>query len=403
MGLARWISAGLAGALAWVAATAAGAAPFRPAHDDEVLERLPAPLTAGRAQFRALRSTRARAASDLPSALARADGYIRIGREESDPRLYSYAEGVLRRWSDGPDPPPAVLLRRATIRQFRHDFGGALDDLDTLAASGYRDPQVWLLKASILRIQGRYAAAMDSCARLAAYGDRLVTVTCAAEVESLGGDGGAALESLTRAVEASGSGSPADLSASDVLVWSQGVLAGIAERQGQAEAAERWRRAVLARDPDNAFALAAYGDFLLEQGRPAEAVRLLEPHQGVDALLLRLAMAEAAVDPARARRLAPQIQARFDAVRARGDRPHLGDEARFELVLRRRPEVAYRLAEANWRTIREPRDALILAQSALATGQASAARSTLRRLAGHDVNDRRLAGLRARLQDLAAR
>lgn len=375
---------------------AARAEPFRPASDAQVLERLPLGLKTHRSELRKLQQARSASANDLGRALTLADFYIRVGRDEADPRLYSYAEGVLRRWSDTPDPPASVVLRRATIRQFRHDFDGALDDLNALIARGRVDPQVWLLKASVLRIQGRYAAAMDSCAPLTSYRDQLVALTCASEIQSLGGDSRTALVNLTRAVEAGSLGS-VDGSSFNVLAWSQRVLAGVAEREGASAAAEKWYRATLAMTPDDARALAAYADFLLDQHRPADARRLLEPYRNVDGLLLRLAMAESQSPTGSAASLLPVLQSRFDAARARGDLPHLGDEARFELTLRRRPDVAFRYALENWRLLREPSDALILARSALATDDPAAAKAAVRALSGHDINDRRLAAMRARL------
>jgi hypothetical protein len=154
--------------------------------------------------------------------------------------------------------------------------------------------------------------------------------------------------------------------------------------------------------PDDARALAAYADFLLDQKRPADARRLLEPHQNSDGLLLRLALAESQSPSGGGLGLVPVLQSRFDASRARGDRPHLGDEARFELALRRRPDVAFRYARENWRLLREPRDALVLAQSALASGDPRDAKVALDQLSGQDVNDRRLVPLRARLMDRAS-
>lgn len=379
----------------------ARAEPYRPARDDQVLERLPPALTANRSELRKLQQARLSADTDLGRALILADFYIKVGRDESDPRLYSYAEGVLRRWSDAADPPASVMLRRATIRQFRHDFDGALDDLNALIARGQVDPQVWLLKASVLRIQGRYAAALDSCTHLAAYADQLVALTCASEIQSLGADSRAALANLTRAVEARSLGK-VDGPSSNVLAWSELVLAGMAEREGASAAAETWYRATLAMTPNDAHALAAYADFLLDQHRPADVRGLLESHQNMDGLLLRLALAESQNPSGPGLRLVPMLQSRFDAARARGDRPHLGDEARFELVLRRRPDVALRYARENWRLLREPRDALILAQSALATDDPAAAKAALGQLAGHDINDRRLIALRARLMDRAS-
>jgi hypothetical protein len=395
---------GLSAALACVALGLGGAsvaAPYRPTNDDQVLEHLPAGVTGAAAQLRALQRSHAAAPRDLDRALALAEFYARLGRTEADPRLYSYAEGVIRPWSAEALPPPRVVLLRARILQFRHAFDAALDDLDGLIGRGVDDPQVWLLKASILKVQGHYAAAMDSCAHLQTYRDPLVPLTCAAEVQSLGGDARAALANLSKPLELRPRAPSDDPGVGSVTAWSEQVLAGIAEREGDVRSAERWYRAALALTPDDAYTLTAYCDFLLDQRRPAEVKGLAERRQAIDGLFLRLALAEHELDPAEARRLDFKVQARFDAVRARGDQPHLGEEARFELVLRGNSKTAYRYALANWKLLREPRDAMILAQAALATGDGRAARDALRQLAAQDVNDVRLARVEAGLKALA--
>lgn len=390
-----------AGLLAATWLQGASAEPRRPARDDEILERTPRALVVKRVQLGAGRLAQQSQRADLSSALDLADGYIQTGREEADPRFYAYAEAALKPWLAKAEPPAAVRLRRAAIRQFRHDFSGALDDLNTLIAEEYDDPQVWLLKASVLRVQGRYAPAMDACLRLGAMAQRLVALTCAAEVQSLGGDGAAALLTLSDAVARAADRTVVAPAPPEVLAWSQGVLAGIAERQGQAALAERWYRASLATAPDQAHVRLAYADLLLAQGRAGEVVGLVEGREAGDGFLLRLALAKAVLTKAANGPLTGRVQARFDALRARGEPPHLADAARFELYLRRRPKAAYDLALENWRVLREPADALILAQAALATGEPAAARTALRALSRQDLHDQRLTPLRTRLSRLA--
>ena len=97
-----------------------------PARDDEVLEELPRRLAS---TARALRAERARLADDprnLGLALAFAWRAIEAGRAEADPRFFGWAEGALAPWLAAPEPAPAARLVRATLRQNRHDFAGAL-------------------------------------------------------------------------------------------------------------------------------------------------------------------------------------------------------------------------------------------------------------------------------------
>ena len=60
------------------------------------------------------------------------------------------------------------------------------------------------------------------------------------------------------------------------------------------------------------------------------------------------------------------LQDRFDAARRRGDSVHLREEARFSLELLRRPGGGARARAPNWATQREPADARILLEAALA-------------------------------------
>ena len=65
---------------------------------------------------------------------------------------------------------------------------------------------------------------------------------------------------------------------------------------------------------------------------------------------------------------------RFADAARRGDKLHLGEEARFELSLRDNPVRALELAAENWALLqREPRDARIFLEAAVATKNPQAA------------------------------
>ena len=80
-------------------------------------------------------------------------------------------------------------------------------------------------------------------------------------------------------------------------------------------------RAALAQDPGDAYAKGAFADFLLDAGRHAEVVALLDGDTRNDALLLRLAQAEKALSATseRFRLHAGWLADRFAAARRRGD------------------------------------------------------------------------------------
>ena len=97
------------------------------------------------------------------------------------------------------------------------------------------------------------------------------------------------------------------------------------------------------------------------------------------------------------------LEARFAAARERGDETHLATEARLKLDLRQQPVEALQLAQRNWaQRQREPQDARLLLEAALAAGQPAAAHEVLDWLARVKLEDRRLAELSRRLREFSS-
>jgi len=92
-----------------------------------------------------------------------------------------------------------------------------------------------------------------------------------------------------------------------------------------------------------------------------------------------------------------ELRARFEAARARGDRVHLREEARFYSELLRQPREALRLAQENWKVQKEPADARILVETAIGAGDRAAAQPVIDWMKRNGVEDAMLAGLVQRL------
>ena len=114
---------------------------------------------------------------------------------------------------------------------------------------------------------------------------------------------------------------------------------------------------------------------------------MLQHETRADGLLLRLAIAEQALSLPSFRDHAAMLTARFSASRNRGTNVHEREEARFTLALLRNPQQALSLAQTNWHVQREPADARILLESALAAGNRAAAQSVLDWLSMNHVDD----------------
>jgi hypothetical protein len=369
---------------------AASAAPFTPRADDVVLETLP---TASNPVARALAAERralALAPRDLARATALAWRHVEAARREGDPRYLGVAEGLLAPWIARESPPAPVLLLRATLRQNRHDFAGAEADLAALLAREPRDAQAWLTRAVVSRVRGDLAGARASCARLLPLADALTATTCLADVAALSGRAALAERALVRALGATPDAPDPQRQ------WALVTLAEVRERRGDARGAEASYRAALAVAADG-YTLAAYADFLLDARRPAEVLVLLAERPSADGLLLRRALAERALRAPALAASVRELRARFAASRARGESLHAGEEARFELAFgdARRALV---LARRNFAVQREPRDARVLLEAALAVRDPRAAAPALAMLAATRLEDARLARLAARIR-----
>ena len=380
----------------------AHAAPFTPGADGQVLERLPARATDPRARDLArLREAWRAQPQNLDSALRLARAYYDAVAAEGDPRYIGYAQAALQPWWNDPAPPPGVRVQRAVLRQFDHRFEAALADLDAALQADPELADAWAWRAAIHLVRADYAQARRSCEGLASRAPRLIGVACTAQVDAVTGRAAAAASSLQAALEAQ---TDVDLAQ---RLWALTRLAETHERIGAWTAAEAAFRDGLAVGRDDVYLLAAYADFLLDRGRPAEVQLLLKDRGRADVLLLRQALAARALgspNAPQAAALGRELDARFAAARARGDTTHQKEEARYLLGLRAHEpaslQAALTLAGSNFAEQREPADARLLLEAALAARDRSAAEPALKWMTESRIESVALAGLASRVKGL---
>jgi Tfp pilus assembly protein PilF len=283
-------------------------------------------------------------------------------------------------------------LLRATIRQSLHDFEGALGDLDRLVALGPDDPQAWLARAVVLTVRGRYAEARDSCAPLGRLAGPLVTAACTAPIDSLTGH---AKDAYLALHDAYAKAAPT-IATDGERAWVLSILGEIAARAGDDTAAVRDFETALQASPGDAYAKAGLADLLLDLGRAADVARLLDGQLEDDNLLLRLVIAEGALGtPSHAEHEA-LLASRYAASEERGDVVHRREQARFALAVRHDAQKALTLARASWGAQKEPADARIFIEAALAAGDPAAARPVVDFLSESHAEEPRLVALASR-------
>jgi hypothetical protein len=364
---------GSAGLAMLLAALQPAAAPYVPQSDSQSLQTLPQrPGDAGWREQRALRQAWAADPQDAGKAAALAGRYIAEAMASGDPRLAGRAQAVLAPWWTAAAPSPAVRVARAMVLQYGHQFDAASADLRAALAQQPDLAEGWAWLAAISLVRADLAQARNACQRLAALATPLIGTACLAQLDSLGGEPAAAAAALHQALQAD---READ---AEQRLWALTRLAEAEQRAGRLDAAEDAFRQALALRADDAYLLAAYADLLLDLGRPAAVMVLLQGRGRADALLLRAAIAAKALGRPEAARWRAELAARFDAAALRGDGLHQKEQARFKLVLQGDAPRALQLAAQNFELQREPSDARLLFEAALAARQPDAAAPALR-------------------------
>ena len=366
----------------------AHAVPIVPQRDDEVIDVLPA-VKGGRADERRLRQQLAQHPRDDVLALAVAQRYLDQAHELGDPRFAGMAMSAISGWTDEASTPDTVLLMRATLQQYLHEFDAAAASLQRLVgrANGTPQPQAWLTLATVRRVQGRYADSDAACRQVGHAGAALHAQACLAENASLRGDAVRARVAFQRLI-----GDTRQTNAT--RAWLTTSLAELEQRDGHADAADAAFQAALKLAPD-AYATLAYADFLIEQRRPAQALLVLKDQVRSDAVLLRLAIAGKQVGAPSAAADAAEMRERIALANERPDAQvfHGREQAMFALWVERDASRAWQLARVNAAHQREPLDLLVLAQAARAQGDPASLQEAKRLTAEIGLRDIRAEGV----------
>src|SRR5262249_37073533 len=188
---------------------------------------------------------------------------------EGDPRYVGYAEAALKPWWDLAAPPLDARVMRAILKQYSHDFYGAMQDLRAATREDPGNARAWSWRAAIDMVQANYEQARKDCIVLQDIAADLYAVGGLAYLDGTTGKAAAAYRSLSEAFVRSGEDSP------EMKVWVQTRLAEMSLRMGKVKQAEEHFRAAYLEPINDQFLLGAYSDFLLDQSRPDEVIPLL--------------------------------------------------------------------------------------------------------------------------------
>jgi len=341
----------------------AHAGPYVPGSDSTVL----AELSAG--THYADVSARRLAQGRVDVAIPLAQFYIQQSRLNGDLRYLGYAEAVLAPWVKQNPPLPDVLVLQATLQQSRHEFNASLDTLGRALAVRADDAQALLVRATVLRVLGRYTEAGVACRQFAGIVEPRLGAICIQSLRSLTGHLEPAYLELTQVSSQGWLNSEKS--------WLYSELGEMAVRLGRDADAQRWFEQDLTLVPTDFYVRAAYADLLLRQGRPGEALTLLQGRESFEPLLLRIAIAQRQLHDPQLAQSSARLRAAFAAETQRGEAVHRREQARFLLEVEDQPDLSLAAALENWAVQREPDDVLVLVNAARAAGTPAAAEPAL--------------------------
>jgi hypothetical protein len=376
----------------------AGAAPFVPQSPNEIVVELTPPTGSEWDEIHLLRAELAAEPSASAIAARLAHSYLELFRVEGDPRLIGYAAAALSQWTLDGTAPPAVALELIAIEQLEHRFDTAMRALEDFLARHASDAQAWLMRASISLARGQYPESTSACTRLVFTAGAETAGACLAAVQAVTGQARQAREFLAAAFARGDYAADAAFES-----WVRTLAAETAVALAlPSDADVEFRTALSAARRDGGrptlYLVSAYADFLLDSGRNADVLTFLTDAPPSDATLLRAATARkrlGLVVDDEIRTLSQHLELTLSGY----EQTHAREAAYFLLRVLDAPTDALALAARNFAMQREPLDARLVLEAAVAICDGAAALPVLDWMQINAVEHATLVRLRDSLRD----
>jgi len=355
--------------------------PYTPDNDQDIVYQLPPGASTAKQLNRTTNTLTPEQAAQ------RAQEYLNLARYNGDPRYYSYAQAQLAPWWKQAEPPFAIRLPRAIIRQHHHQFTAALTDLNAILNAQPQHLAARLQRAHIALVRADYAQTKRDCQALIRQ-HRLTANICLSHVHSLTGQLQPARERLQTLLNS------IPPTSTSLRHWAHSVLADMATRAGDNARAETHHQAALKLYPEDINTLAQQADLFINTQNYNALHALLNNAPNTEILLLRQIIAQ---QQQRAPKLAANKQRMedwFTNTTQRNEPPHWRERARYALDVQNQPCAALKYAQQNWQHQREPDDMRILIRAAQAANQPSAAQPVWQLIDTVGLQDQRLEALR---------
>ncbi len=315
---------------------------------------------------------------NLPSALAYARAVFTLGLTEGDLRWYGSAKASLTPWWTAADLPADAYFLRGLVKQGFHDFQEGLQDINRAIALEPARAEFWSWRFALHLLLADMSAAqkdIEEIGRL--FGEEEAKVYRAVFLYRTG-QPLPAVDKLSQAIR---SVNYQDASSQDWLGFHLGEAHRVAGQPAKALAV--WGQRLKA-SPQSHLIRLSLADLLNQQGQYRQALTIAMAATGsgnvqnstasmTDALLMQAVLASRGMKDPDESRLASQLEARLQSQALRQEALIERPKLIYQIAYGRDVKAGLALSVDNWQLQKEPPDALLFVQAALALGQARAA------------------------------
>ena len=328
---------------------------------------------------------------DLPSAMAYARAVFIVGLSEGDLRWYGSAKAAMAPWWNSTDLPAEAWFVRGLIKQGFHEFNAGLLDINQAIALEPGRAEFWSWRFALHLLLADMGAARQDANEMEKLFGREEAQVYRAVWRYRSGQALAAVGTLKASVRL-----PRfqDAFSQDWLGFHLGEAHRVA---GQSEAAVAVWSARLKASPGSHLLRLSLADVLNQQGRHAQAKTVAMAKQSTsaltDALLMQALLASRGLKDADEKRLASHMDARLKSQALRQEALIERPKLIYQITYGQDMAAGLALSVQNWQLHKEPPDAVLFAQAALALGLAREAEPVVKWAEQTGYTDTQLAPL----------
>ncbi len=307
----------------------------------------------------------------MDTALPYARAVFTLGLLEGDLRWFGSAKAALTPWWQASDLPVEAFFLRGLVKQGFHEFDAGLQDINAAIAKEPQRAEFWSWRFALHLLLADMTAARKDGEEIERLFGRSEAEVYRAILHYRSGQPQAAIPVLKTKIAA------ADFQSPSSQQWLGFHLGEALRVAGQPEAAVAvWDKQLKAHPKSHALRLALC-ELLNEQGRFAQAKAAAGSQPMTDALLMQALLASRGLKDGQEQRLEKMLQERYAAQALRQEA--LIERPRLIYLISYGKDLAAGLALSvdNWKLQKEPPDAVLFAQAALALDQPRAAEPVL--------------------------